>query len=209
MLNSSTAQQLKTAQNGHKASDLLIQKQLYSTTRQKILKPADLKEDISLLIYTLENGYIGKDYLPKGEYQKFIKKLEQLYRKINFNSDIVDTANELARIIFSVPDSHLSISFKKDKNSFGLEKLNLKIKHYKKYNGLSIKLGSFSNTKNPEWKKSISKIKKLIKHKKRVVIDLRGNRGGYLMGANQLAAIFYGVKLNLKSMVQSFPQPDM
>lgn len=102
-------------------NDLILQKDLHMQAGKdyklysKFLSPksdlshSEVVADINRLIYTLNKAYIGKHYLPAGEYDTLIKSLE------NLKSDTSITTSEqlmdrLYGLTSKVSDNHLSVN---------------------------------------------------------------------------------------------------
>tara|TARA_R110002072_G_scaffold534_6_gene3984 strand:+ start:161248 stop:162441 length:1194 start_codon:yes stop_codon:yes gene_type:complete len=193
----------------YKPEDLIFTKKLYFQKPKALLNNRDIREDIELLIYALQNGYGAKGFLPKNQLKDAIDDLEKIYDKNEL------TENGFCALVgdalWPVQDGHLNVRARgkycglqverrKWKGSVGK---NFAFKEYKKdnrpwhiksikRNGLRIGMISiiyYPSHKDSVWNGFIQRSKKLIRTSDILIIDLRGNQGGDDTKGFELAAI--------------------
>ncbi len=187
----------KRDEHSFSPDDLVFKKEDFYRKPKSQLESDDIKKDIDLLIYALDNGYGARNYISNNLIQTMFKRLEDIKKNIKL------TENEFCKIVgdalWEIPDGHLTVRARGKlcgKQSEWLKRIgrvgkNYKANYYKsntktwfvgpqKINGRTvgfISIISFPNSKDPVWNGFIEKVKTILKFDE-VIIDLRGNRGG-------------------------------
>lgn len=185
----------------------ILLSQKVPTEKTFSIAPEDLKNDIDILSFTLENAYGGKKILPGTQYSDLIADLNTLKNKSD-NTSSDQLCNQLAVIFDRVSDYHNTIKIENrlcgrswPKGSVGANSgLNDKNKTWssfsKSYNNKNIPILSLRNMSpdsSPQWSGFLLKAQELAGSKKSFIIDLRGNGGGSTTNAFELARILYGL----------------
>lgn len=170
------------------------------------LSKSQVRADLDYLIYALDRGYAGRNYLPAGAYDKMIKNLEQVSGSMSPDSlrDAIDS------VLLDVPDSHLHarLNNKWSKlrdsqehvghvgNNFYIgsdeKPWNLEIRKIKKKKVLLISITGFPFHESSGWNGFLDQVRKNLMQVSAAVIDLRGNGGGDDTIGLQMAWIFFG-----------------
>jgi hypothetical protein len=167
-------------------------KDSYDLKPRQHLSENQIKEDIKLLVYMLENGYGGRKYVPQDQFYQALTNL----KKIEL-SDL--SSNELCltieKSLTQIPDMHLAARIgdgfcsplrksKFIKGSIGPNLIpedkvwGLNYIKVKKYKIPVLSITTFPNHEDLKWNGFLDTILKIKKESKALIIDLRGNSGG-------------------------------
>lgn len=180
-----------------------------NTDENKKLSAEMVAYDLEQIIFSLENGYSGKKFLPNNEFPALIRDL----RKVKGAKTVKTFCEELDTRMDKVSDNHLNAKFDNEscfkspnkkkanvgKNRFdrkkGPWKVDLESKNGVK--ALYISITRFPSHKNPEWNGFLEAVKSKVDKAKLVILDMRGNGGGDDTMGRNLSDFFAGVKLKV------------
>lgn len=177
--------------------DLIFTKEDFYRKPKAVLNLKDIEKDIDLLIYALDKGYGGRNFLP----DKITRSAYSSLLKIKNNKSLTEKefCNRVGNILWRIPDGHLTVRARgklcgdqvewlKRKGGVGknrkLSYLQRSSKNWfvgtEKIKGKTvgfISIINFPNSKNQVWDGFLEEAKKLLKQDY-IIIDLRGNSGG-------------------------------
>jgi len=184
--------------------DLLINE------NEKILHPSTLSSeeasaDSQFLIYTLENGYGGRNFIPEGLFPKAINKIKE----INGPLKIEDFKNRIDEALLVIPDNHLNARLNGEASparkasvrlsTVGANAISDKNRTWEVRNipigpkkALYISITTFPSEKDKVWTGFLEEVSKRLLKSDAVIIDLRGNNGGDDAYGRKLAFVLYG-----------------
>jgi hypothetical protein len=90
------------------SSDDLIISEYESLTYPRGLTSSEVEEDISFLLFTLDNAYGGKEYLAVEQLAKSLSVI----KKISRPQSVKDFHEQLDNALFLIPDNHLHAFYK-------------------------------------------------------------------------------------------------
>ena len=189
-------------------SDLII-------TTATVLKPPtslsadEVKEDIELLRYSLERGYVGRKYTAQPTLNAALKGLEEIC-----GSMPPEQLNErIDSILWTIPDNHLKsrlngqisttrmAGMRREDAGKNAISPNTKIWEVRTdlrngYKVLYISILSFPFHGDPIWKGFLNKVRAKLKASDFMVLDLRENNGGDDTMGFRLARLCYGNRVD-------------
>ena len=186
------------------SSDIIISDQA-SLKFPEAITPEQAQEDIDFLIYTLSNGYGGRNYLPGNTFSEALQAL----RKISKVSSLDEFHDNIDEALYLIPDNHLS-AYYKGRNSKKRISLNrtgnvgsnnisnpekvweVRIDRIGKKNVLYISIKWFPYPESDLWYGFLKSISTKLKKSDSLVLDLRGNRGGHDTKAMEMVELLYG-----------------
>lgn len=187
-----------------------------SLAKVEILTADDLKNDVDLVLSTLDKAYGGKSVLPGNQYADLVAGLKNLKMKLsNISSEAF--CNQIAALTEKVSDYHLTVHIEDQTcqrqwpeatvgaNS-GFGKFNstwsIAFKNYQNQLVPVLAIQKMSPSGSPEWNGFLETVQSLVKTGKPFVIDMRRNPGGDFTKATEMARLLYGI-----NETQSVPMP--
>lgn len=200
--------QCQTVQTRKWTSDDLIVADQTSLEFPETISTDQTTEDIDFLIFALQNGYGGRQYLPGNSFSDGISAL----KKISYAPKVKDFHDRIDEALFLIPDNHLIAYYKgtvsqkrrEQEKSGSVGKNNIsnpnkvwetRIDRLRNRNVLYISIASFPDGNNQLWKGFIPSVSKQLKNVDSIVIDLRGNPGGDDSKGMELAEVLFGHKI--------------
>lgn len=168
---------------------------------------ADLKKDISTLLFTLDRAYGGRAILPGSQYRDLIQNLNALKDKDTKTSSD-QLCDKLAAIFSKVNDYHNTVKIGQracggswpkgtvGSNSGSGDKNRTWSFFSRKYHQASVpilSLRTMSPDASPDWRGFLQTVQDLARSKKSFIIDLRGNGGGSTTNAFEMVRALYGL----------------
>jgi hypothetical protein len=187
----------KENEHSFNPEDLIFTKEDFYRNPKTKLNSEEIKKDIDLLIYALDKGYGGRNFLPEKIIQDTFANLSKI--KIENSLSEKEFCDKIGDILWQVPDGHLTVKSREElcgdqakwHELKGRVGKNSKLGYFQKNNkpwfvgkekmkgkivGL-ISIISFPSSKNKIWDGFIDESRKLL-NMDIIIIDLRGNRGG-------------------------------
>lgn len=178
-----------------------------NTDGGKVLTKEQLLYDKEQVLYSLENVYSGRKFLPNNEHKILLEQI----RKIDGSLTVQEFCERIAAAFDRVSDSHLGAAFggkgcvKNSSNRDGSVGKNLyeggnipwavKIKKRSGANALLISITNFHKRSSPVWDGFLETVKSELPKANLVVIDMRGNGGGDDSIGYELSALLAGPNL--------------
>lgn len=184
---------------------------------KRILSQRELKKDIDLLVYTFENGYGGKDYL-KTEVVEFTNTLKRVIADYPNGLELYKLQIIIDESLKKIPDGHLAVSAdepaRTERSPASLDatcKTN-KESHFEELNlqgkkTLVATIPSFLISDQANQKNLVDTFSEKLSKSDSLILDLRGNRGGYENIPLQLAARLWGEPYREENTIQYYPMP--
>ena len=180
------------------------------------LTSENIRSDLEILLFTLENAYGGKNILPAYQYEKLIAGLKSL-KQTQKTLTSEDLCNQIADLTEQVNDYHLTVHIENQtcrriwpmptvgvNSGYGTSNqtwsLSTKPVGNKAVRVLAIQ--KMSPSASPDWAGFIETVQILVKESKPFVIDMRRNPGGDLTKGLEMSRILYGLNNS-----QSLPSP--
>lgn len=180
------------------------------------LNPREIKNDLDILLATLDKAYGGKGILPGNQYVDLVSGLERLEVSPAVISS-QDLCNQIAELTEKINDDHLTVHIG-DKtcqrkwpvpnvgSNSGYGNSNptwsLSVKKIENHSIPVLSIQKMSPSASPDWNGFLEAVQGLVKGRSPFVIDLRRNPGGDSTKGLQMAAILYGV-----NKVEDVPMP--
>lgn len=184
-----------------------------------IFSPSD---DLELLIWALDRGYAGKVANPAA-YASLRQKLDDLKRSENLTFTQTEFRDALNGLLKSFPDGHLYAAIDLFKESelyeatdgscaYGVPRKKTRNKRpwgfdFDPLNTRTLILQIESFEMIPEEFEALTEQYSLLARSDKLIIDMRGNRGGNLNYVSRLAAFLWGQPLRGYSPIQYYPTP--
>lgn len=195
----------------------LFLKDNYDPVPAKMLAPAQIKQDLALLEYSLLNGYVVGRYIDQDIFKKVLNNLKILAKDATGFCSARSFCDKIADITFDIPDQHLRVVLDSSCGSRMLKQLDEKgnvgenaaaneKKHWKltwrnvgKHKVPVICITSCER----HFEGFVDTVERLRKTAPAIIIDLRGNWGGNDNMTFKMANILYGQRapLAIKSIV--------
>ena len=186
------------------SQDIIISDKV-SLAFPKSVTSNQVEEDIDFLIFLLSEAYSGKNYLPGNYFSEAIKALNQ----ISGDTELEQFHEKIDEALFLIPDNHLLSYYKghDGKKRISMEKIgnvgknNIKdpnqvweIRNEKisNKNVLYISLTRFPNPDSDLWNGFLESVSNHLKTADSIVLDMRGNGGGYDKMGMELTALLFG-----------------
>jgi hypothetical protein len=170
------------------------------------LSDSQVTTDVNYLLYALDRGYAGRDYMPSPAYRQMIQSLGQIRGPMAPDQlrDLIDA------ILVDAPDSHLHARFNGQWSKFRESKRhsgnvgnnyykgssdkpwNLEVRKVGSELVLLISITSFPFHESPVWNGFLDHVQEKLPKVSAAILDLRGNGGGDDTTGLQLAWIFHG-----------------
>ncbi len=186
-----------TSRTKFNPEDLIFTKEDFYRSPKKLLNKKDIKHDIDMLIYAMENGYGAKGFLPNGQFERAIGSLDEIKSFSELTEE--EFCKKIGDALWDIQDGHLTVKARgklcgKQKkwneiqgevgDNFAIEITKNKGRPWhierRKINGKSVGLISityYPSHKDKIWGEFLHSAKRLLKLDA-IVIDLRGNSGG-------------------------------
>ena len=87
----------------------LFLKDNYDPVPAKVLAPAQIKQDLALLEYSLLNGYVVGRYIDQDIFKKVLNNLKILAKDTTGFCSARSFCDKIADITFDIPDQHLRV----------------------------------------------------------------------------------------------------
>lgn len=187
------------------SSDLLMSS-VDSLNPKSNLAIVEQQMDIDAILHALENGYGGKNFLPKNEYASLVASLNNLRSESVAGISSQVFCVKIQRMMDLVSDNHLGITSngwtcgKKypeahvGNNILGDGEIPWAILK-RNINNREIPIlaiSKFPSSSYSVWNGFLESVKSLLAYSD-IIIDLRGNPGGDDSKGKQMANIFYGL----------------
>ena len=186
------------------SQDIIISDKV-SLTFPKSVTTSQAKEDIDFLIFLLSKAYSGKDHLPGNTFSEAIHAL----RKISGDTNLEQFHEQIDEALFIIPDNHLLSYYKGQdgKKRISMEKIgnvgknNIKdpkrvweVRNDSIANKkiLYISLTRFPNPDSELWNGFLESVSSQLKNSESIVLDMRGNGGGYDNMGMRLTTLLFG-----------------
>lgn len=186
------------------SEDIIISDKV-SIAFPKAVTSTEVKEDIDFLVFLLSEAYSGKDYLPGTTFSDAIDTLN----KISGDTNLEQFHEQIDDALFLIPDNHLLSYYKgKDgKKRISMEKVanvgknnikdpnlvwEVRIDKIASKNILYISLTRFPNPDSELWNGFLESVSSQLKNSDSIVLDMRGNGGGYDSMGMRLTALLFG-----------------
>ncbi len=190
------------AANGHPSSQVIVNWSLKKSVPKR-LSSKKVEQDINFLIHVLDRAYVGKQYLPSGNYYSLLSRLSAIKGE-DSREHLKDTIDE---VFLTVPDGHLKAmtyaSSKKRAEKYRLiqHKKTSNIKHWniKSYSRrgqkvLYVTIKLFPDAKSKAWKSLLAKLAVMLPQTNIVIMDLRDSPGGNSLASQKLVEALTGRK---------------
>lgn len=198
------------------AQDILLSKQVPLSPVSEI-KPESLKEDIDVLVNSLDKAYGGKDILTGNQYAELIASLKKL-KESSKNLSSEEFCEQIAQSTEKVNDSHLTVHIgnKTCQRKWPIPSVgpnsgsgsenptwSLAKRHFNGHTISVLSIQKMSPSASPDWNGFLEEVQKLVQAGNSFVIDMRSNPGGDSARGVQMAALLYGV-----NRVDEVPMPQ-
>jgi hypothetical protein len=218
------------AVNHYRPSDLLVHAD-ETLAPPRTLSPAEVRDDVELLVYALKYGYGGRKFVTAATFVKALQDLSQLGRGSAEKPDGKNTSPEdlkdrIDEILWTIPDAHLrarltgksstvrELASRKDdvgKNAISPEARvwDVRLDNKEGCKILYVSIVSFPSARDHIWRGFLDQVKSLMKGSQLLVIDLRANGGGDDSMGFELARLCYGNELNVsccRQIIRQTPQ---
>lgn len=176
-----------------------------------VLEINEIKEDVRLLVYALENAYGGRKYVDQAKYNHAIAELEKIKHNVGTKLSSVELRDLIDNILLKIPDGHLHIRSQQSGFSKAREDLerkpqvgrniylNKKIPWRLNYVFLKTKkipvisITKFLDHKDEKWGGFKESVESIMNYSE-IIIDFRGNGGGDDTMGHWLASRLLGDK---------------
>lgn len=196
----------RTANQAWSEGDLLITDQDSLEVPGTISAEA-MRKDLGLLVYALQTGYGGRNFIPRDVWNEALGSLTKLEDDAHRTVTAEEFCERIAAILNQIPDSHLSASIGPHNCLPGYQLKgqvgeNISAKgdlpwqvEWRVVSGAPVPILAMSRMKDvesPDWNGITDEVWKIKKKAPALVIDLRGNHGGSDMIPAEVARILYG-----------------
>jgi hypothetical protein len=195
----------QTMQIKNWTSDDLIIDDNASLEFPEVISSEQASEDINFLIYSLQNGYGGRKYVPHNSFATALASLKE----ISNVSNVKDFHDRIDEALYEIPDNHLVANYKgtvskkrREQEKSGQVGSNnisdptkiweTRIDKLGKKKVLYISITKFPDGDSEVWKNFIPSVSANLKSADFIVIDLRGNPGGDDAKGMDLAKVLFG-----------------
>lgn len=186
---------------------------------KKTLTGVELAEDINLLIPTFEKGYAGKNIL-KQEFPELIAGFQNILIQNPKGMDDYTLLSKFQNLLLQLPDGHLFASKDpgtcyvidrrnqftatsiKASSDYTFESINLNQK-----NVLKLRLPTFFIEDQSVVDNLINELSAKMRTADALIIDLRGNMGGYQPIPLRIGATIWGEPYREEQRIQFYPNP--
>lgn len=184
--------------------------------RPAYLSPAEQRRDIDFLLRGMDEVYSGKRVDPQL-FQKFVKTMRGFQAQIHEDISADDFRVMIQFEVGMLEDGHLQFGYWEQTVAGNAARAPAVGRDYASVEIHKSKIGKIHvfrmpTFNPPEWEQGeriVEMVAESLPKADAIILDLRGNAGGYGFIPMKIGALLWGVPYRDGSTIQNFPQPSL